>query len=410
MMNQAHVIFADFLENSESIIIDSELDGAGRVVVKFSFVATPENIQYFLDSSLTSCDLENASGDMVFLEALENQPNPQTIFGTVKFGVDDEIYTDISHFKRKLLLIGRWPLSFFIVDEKKLFSDSFAHPLLLEIKEKFDFISAVLKGLCKTSQYISETGAAIFVDTQDASNASVAVATKFPVIFKNNEQLFDEIKLPSSNFINQIESSENSNNFKEVAVFRNSLLEFFKHYIEAKNPASCAQHLLLYFDKLHEIFLQNYQSFVNQFSLEKIRTELLTEQSKFTDQASKIIQEITTKLLALPGMAVLSRVLATPDDGTSLLSAKVIIGVVCVILGVYLSIQILQIFSISDAYKIVYEDFSSKLKKMEQGYHFEKMEHVLKKAEKNFCIAICLAFAYLLFVTVAFISAIVMLP
>lgn len=409
-MSNNHISFADFLQNSQANVLGVEEDTAGRVVIQCSFVATPENIQYFWNSGLISSELENESGDMVFPDDLKTHPNNQTIYVKTTFGVDDEIYTDISHFKRKLLLIGRWPLSFFIVDEKKLFSDSFAHPLLLEIKEKFDFISAVLKGLCKTSQYISETGAAIFVDTQDASNASVAVATKFPVIFKNNEQLFDEIKLPSSNFIDQIESGENSNNFKEVAVFRNSLLEFFKHYIDAKNPASCAQHLLLYFDKLHEIFLQNYQSFVNQFSLEKIRTELLTEQSKFTDQASKIIQEITTKLLALPGMAVLSRVLATPDDGVSLLSAKVIIGVVCVILGVYLSIQILQIFSISDAYKIVYEDFSSKLKKMEQGYHFEKMEHALKKAEKNFCIAICLAFAYLLFVIVAFISAIVMLP
>lgn len=408
-MSNSHISFADFLQTSQANVLGVEEDTAGRVVVKCSFVATPENIECFFASGLISSELENESGDMVFPEDLENYPNNQTIYVETTFRVDDEIYTDISHFKRKLLLIGRWPLSFFIVDEKKLFSDSFAHPLLLEIKEKFDFISAVLKGLCKTSQYISETGAAIFVDTQDTSNASVAVATKFPVIFKNNEQLFDEIKLPSSNFIDQIESSENSNNFKEVAVFRNSLLEFFKHYIEAKNPASCAQHLLLYFDKLHEIFLQNYQAFVSQFSLEKIHTELMTEQSKFTEQTSKIIQEITTKLLALPGIAILSRLLSEPNNTSALFSAKIIISAVCIILGIYLSIQIYQIFWIKDSYKIVCDDFSSKLKKIEQGYHFEKLQLSIDKVGHKICFAFCIAFFYLIAVTVVFIIALITL-
>lgn len=302
--------------------------------------------------------------------------------------VDSPIFLDLDHFKRKWVRTQIWPEEFYLFEERQLInSKDTLPPEIKTINDVIEFSRSALSSIRKISHHHSSSGGAIFVDTEESAVPSIEIATEMKDIFITDSELLDKISV-RHNFLDSIIDDSNSfhSKHKEIAVFRNSIFDFYKSIPEANTPLTAAAYLLTNFKKLEDIFSRNYQAFVGGLSLEKLRAEVVTEQTKFTDQATKNLLDTSSKMFALPGIALLSNYFSSGKyEQASNWSSSYLIVITCVILLLLLSVQLYQMYSLENSKDIVLSEFTKKLSGLPQDADVTKIQKNIDRMSITVC-------------------------
>lgn len=166
-------------------------------------------------------------------------------------------------------------------------------------KEKYESLQNFLSSLKIIAHHSTKSDDLVFISHSEKKDISIVVSTSLKEI--PNDLVFNK---KYDDFLTDI-INEDNNNLKIKAIFRSSLSEFF----EKTNQPNKLHYLLDNYKELQDIYQKNYEIFVNGVSLNKIKSELAQEQLKLFEAVNKGMQEVTSRVMLIPGFAFLSMIL-----------------------------------------------------------------------------------------------------
>ncbi len=125
-----------------------------------------------------------------------------------------------------------------------------------------------------------------------------------------NDLKFD---LTGINEIMEIADKDDLHSSERKSVFRQALSELIQHFDEDK----AFSHILENIQKLYSNYCDNYERYINGFSLEKLKKEVIEDYSKFSGQISSALNDIIAKAFAVPASLVAAALLIRLDTPIS---------------------------------------------------------------------------------------------
>lgn len=216
-------------------------------------------------------------------------------------------------------------------------------------------------------------GEAIFIEPGDTGSRSIAISIDMAAVYESCPQILDAPI--SASFLLQLSDDvqkKNANYVKERSVFRSSLFEFYGEREDTILPVKAATRFLTSMQELADVYGRNFQSYISGITLEKLKTEVATEQLKFTEQASKGLLDISTRMLAVPAALGLAQV-ANGDAGTWILF------ITCVFVLLPLLAQWQNVRVIDASQKLAFRDLDRKLKDSDVGSSKQELSNVRRR-------------------------------
>jgi hypothetical protein len=145
-------------------------------------------------------------------------------------------------------------------------------------------------------------------------NTSTARGLKF-VIFsgakeskKNDKKTFYsrftvhelDARLDKLNFILALDDNDDLHSYERVTVFQSALYELVS---QIHDNDSTFAFILKHFDRLVELYKNNYETYINNFHLEDFKKEVVESHSKFSDEIDSKVNDLVTKFIAAPAIS-----------------------------------------------------------------------------------------------------------
>lgn len=205
-------------------------------------------------------------------------------------GVD--IYKNISDFItiRKSLRLGKFPSEVYLTDEGVYYNgDDECSLELTNIKKQCELIGL----LSKLSHYHDtkqpDKYSLVFVQSSESGSTKTVVINPEISLESINSSLDIqplETLLPNEN---------NPHHYREVGVFRASLIEFL-----SDKGARCFEHLVKHWSDFLTLYKNNFETYLSGFAFHQAKKEVAQAELSFANEMSKVLGDITGKILGIP--------------------------------------------------------------------------------------------------------------
>lgn len=225
--------------------------------------------------------------------------------------VKANIFKDIQHFKSCLIKSNKVFDQVFIFNEN-IFQASQSEPKPeLEIYYKrFNKLKTTLKTFAENSHhYENGMGYMIYIDSSSEKDSSnIKLSTKLQSLREYPQLLDQDINFTAlEGFLKNNKSNYSS---REKAILRNTVVNFISQLNDDntynEDDANKATYdLLTQHKEFDEKFDANLQIYLKDISIDKIKSELTQEQVKLFESINKSLQEVTNRLMLIPGLGAL---------------------------------------------------------------------------------------------------------
>lgn len=267
-------------------------------------------------------------------------------------------------------------LGFFYLIEENYAQGEIEKP---ELIKKLDTINEVIEFLSKVLPH-SQRGPNLvtFVYFPEDKNGNAKSKRLFYSSFSSEDLNAD---LTSFVKLRETISQKDCHQPERVAVFRNSLAELFGE--KSNSDIDSFSFMLNNFERLYEIYKDNYDTYINGFSLEKIKKEITDYHQQFSKAISDGMNEVVSKSLAIPASIAAGALLMRIDGPTGDLFMLVVLLLTAVITSMLLSWQKISIRDNEILIKKAFSSFTEESEVTESARIFSEqtMENLLKKAK-----------------------------
>lgn len=262
--------------------------------------------------------------------------------------------------------------SFYIL-ENKIYSKDINNIFICKIKKIHYFINSI-KDIAKYT----------FVDfdvlNTVLSNEKQSIVITFQYSYTDIQDLNDE----QFQKIDDIANTINGDNLEKHNLYVNELIDFLQNKQSNNNFKILLKNIL----ELHENCYNAYQFYISNFSSNKLKFEINTKIVDYTTKIQNIINDVQTRLIAIPSAFVLSGLALDFNHWHLMLSLKNIITIVslfifCILIQLFLSNQKTILRIIDDDIK----DFKTSLKAQDSMMEkFNYVDETLKEQKKRLLI------------------------
>lgn len=251
-----------------------------------------------------------------------------------KFSINDRIFTDMDDFKKGLLKAKEKFYTALIFDnfifqetEEKI------HSSLQVFYTRYSNLEKILKIFANNSHhYENEKGYMLYIDpTSDTENANVKLVTKLSKLSNHYDILDQDITFKSlKTFENNTDAIGTNICVREKAILRNTLLDFITNKADQSNifdeaiAVASTYSLLKSHEEFDNKFDANLQIYLKDISIDKLKLEITTEQLKCSDQVSKIIQDVISKVFIMSSIQTLIVILLRKDQLDAFIDSNII--------------------------------------------------------------------------------------
>lgn len=266
----------------------------------------------------------------------------------LQLNINARIYIDLEHFKRDL--IGDGDHTVFertFIFKENIFQDSLQdpNPQLKIFYDRHANLKKILEVFAENSHHHEDSqDYMIYIDpNSDQGSGNVKLSKKISLLRDYPELLDEDISftalknLQRNQDINE-KIAQNSNPTeatycsREKAILRNTIVSFIsqlntdnKHNQE--NASSATYELLTKHADFDDKFDANLQVYLKDISIDKIKSELTQEQVKLFESINKSLQEVTNRLMIIPGLGALAALIRYQTKDTSSYKTYPLIGI-----------------------------------------------------------------------------------
>lgn len=263
---------------------------------------------------------------------------------------------------------------YYLIEEDYQSGDTTEPEVIKNLKSIFEVIGFLSDVLPHTEKGLSTT---TFVYFPEDKNGNIKTKRTVESVFNQNDV---NANLKSFFKLKNTISQDDCHRPERVAVFRNSLAELLSAEAFVDSTFS---HLLQNFDKLYEIYKDNYDTYINGFSLEKIKKEITDYHQQFSKAISDGMNEIISKSLAIPASIAAGALLMKSNTITGDLLMLAVLLLTAIITSMLLS---WQKNSINDNKSLIEKAFSSftkdtRVTEAARNFSTQTMENLLSKAD-----------------------------
>ncbi|MCX0499716.1 hypothetical protein [Erwinia billingiae] len=260
----------------------------------------------------------------------------------------DKFYKGKSEFlNANTLKKGVIPSEYYIVEDDFI-SNS---PVIPEYIVKANKLCEFIISLSKLAHYHDTRSELtnyklIFVKNSDSKSSSISLETDF-----SEELIQNQLNTGVINYL-----SDEKNKFKphfneSLGIFRNSLVDYVTEQGKGFND------LVTSWADFHDYYEKNLSVYLSGFSFHKARKDVASAETEFAEKTSKIISELTIKLLSIPLSFIASLGIAKLDKGLDISIAFIGVVITSVILLMVIKNQENQFKRIIHAKNLVFEPF-----------------------------------------------------
>lgn len=334
-----------------------------------------------------------------------NQYADNRIKFSLKFGADDFFYEDIVHFKKCILADKKFPESELYIFKEKLYQIDVKNiqEKLKPIQDAFNNINCILSSFKKLAHYEGKNDEIVFIDPSEKSTLTITISTDTSEIQEIPSILDTQIEHHTLSCLINDKDEENGFFFKERAIFRTSLFEFFKNKdIDLSNTEQTTIMLLQKFSDFEKLYSSNYEAYISGISLDKLKLELAQEQLKFSDQTAKILSDITNKMIAFPVMTGLITLIRINLTNTSFGILLIFLTTLILLLSIWN--QDVQLGTIEQAQEISFNNIKQKIIQNSQekatNLLSKELSKLLNKLKFSLLLARCTLFSYIIIILI----------
>lgn len=186
----------------------------------------------------------------------------------------------------------------------------------------------------------------VFVKNSDSKSSSISIETDFSEKLINSK--FD---VRTINYLSDEKNKFNPHFNESLGIFRNSLVD----YVIENNINFHS--LTEQWDEFQDYYNKNLAVYLSGFSFHKSRKDVASAETEFAEKTSKIISELTIKLLSIPLSLIASLGIAKLDKGLDISIAFIGVVITSTILLMVIKNQENQFKRIKHAKNLVFEPF-----------------------------------------------------
>lgn len=292
-------------------------------------------------------------------QELSEQANQIEFVFRLQTGSDNKFYSSLTSLitENPKISRGEIPSEFYLIEEDYFSNDN----VKLERLESLDIICQLIKGLSELAHYHDEKANAghyrlIFIQTEDLSQAAAkAIEIDTTISIDMLDGCLPDISLVES--LRADNPKIDPHYSSKVGVFRASLAEFLQ---KAPSGKPTFAFLVSGWSDFLETFNKNLNTYLSGFAFHKAKREVAEAELKIADDFSKIIIDITGKLLGIP--ISLAAIIAITKSASSLDSLLIVtgLGLTTLIFSGTVGNQQRQLRRIGHAKNIIFNAFEGK--------------------------------------------------
>ncbi|MFU5371439.1 hypothetical protein ACM7YZ_01830 [Pseudomonas aeruginosa] len=304
--------------------------------------------------------------DEFLIDGKEVDPNSfdfSTVWGSIGFTYKIDTSGNVPVFRNfdqlmarsKSFLRSEIPTHFYLVDDD-----------ILSSEEPIDERVSSLKAICKLIVYLADL--AHFHDEKNSSDEYKLVfvaedpakgeraITLFPYLDK--EILACKVGTELLDSLQTINLDNNPHLLKERSIFRASLIEYLSSQVGGRERFKM---LVSTWDQFRSLYENNLSTYLSGFSFHKAKQEVATAQLTIADQMSKVVGDISGKILGVP--VSLAVIVAIAKAGGVLESSILVLGIMLTsaLIAETLAAQKLQYERIKHSRKIIFAAHEQRL-------------------------------------------------
>lgn len=186
---------------------------------------------------------------------------------------------------------GVIPKEYYIIDEDFHPSDSSKPDEIIKIEK----ICAIISSLAEIAHFHdtkseSSNYRLVFVRDSDAKSTSIILETCITPKMLNINDIDDAI----IKSLLDVKNAQIPHQAEKTGIFRNTIVEFI---LDNKYDF---ENLICHWDTFVKLFENNLSTYMSGFSFHKARKEIAKSEAEFAEKISKLITDLTTKVLSIP--------------------------------------------------------------------------------------------------------------
>lgn len=260
----------------------------------------------------------------------------------------DTFYNDMFEFlSSSTLKKGVPPSDYYIVKDDFYCTDATPPSYIKQTLVLCDFINS----LSKIAHYHDTRNDAIryklvFVKNSDSKSSSISLETNC-----NKEIIEFSINTTTLSYLSNKENKFKPHFNENIGIFRNSLVDYVSEQsLDFEGLIGC-------WDDFLDVYNKNLAVYMSGFSFHKARKDVASAETEFAEKTSKIISELTVKVLSIPVTLAASIGLVKLDGKFDLIIAFFGIAIASTIVFMVIKNQENQFNRISHAKNLVFAPF-----------------------------------------------------
>lgn len=330
------------LEEDGRYLIVSQFQASAQIVrlvlrVKKAFQNSIEKFQVNTVDQNDDCDIESVEGLPLEL--------------VIKLPIG-KFYKNIEAFVKESsqLSMGELREDFYLVDEDYLAGEEHSLHSVSQLEKLCAWIGFLQAVLPHTETRVSWLTFILFPESVDGNGRSKKT---FKSKIRIEDLSFDLSKIKE--FL-EIAGKEDLHASERKSVFRQALAELLESQHEEDRGFS---HILKNINKLHQTYHDNYERYINGFSMEKLKKEVMADYYQFSLRINSALNDIVTKVFAVPASLVAVALLIRLDNLASHVVMTLVVLLTSVVCELMLSWQATNICMIKGDIKSTFGDFSN---------------------------------------------------
>lgn len=279
----------------------------------------------------------------------------EVIFRIASSG-EAHIYMEINEYleKNKSLCLGDYSAEYYLINEDYYSEEKKNDSRFLKIQKLCD----VVRGLGELAHYHdfksnSDRPSLVFVNDGELNKAKPVVLIA--------ELKFEMLALPEldvSIFSNLIKGVDNPHKLQEQGTFRATIVEFFGK--SSNDTSRNFEEIIKHWKEFIQLFNRNFETYISGFAFHKAKQEVVDAEISTAEQLSKIIGELTGKLLGIPLSLAAIIGVAKADNVSEQIFIVLGILLAAFIISETLHNQKRQFKRISNASSLIFEELERK--------------------------------------------------
>jgi hypothetical protein len=329
------------LEDEEyiSIIIESA-DTRTLQLARTVQVNYPDKVEKFLvDGAALTDEQINEKKSTVSIELVLQLP-PRVFFSDLTNFIDNSSQLSMGHLRE----------DYYLIEENYMAGDKVEPHKVGQLRKVCDWIKFLQYVLPHTETRPNFFTFVLFPESKDGSGRS---KQSFSSKISMCDLEFDLSK--SSEFFKMSQEKEDFHTNERKSVFRQVLAELLDRNINKAPPLSF---ILKHMDTLSQNYDDSYERYINGFSIEKIKKEILEDYNQFSAQIRVTLNEIITKTFAVPASLAAAALMLRLDSFFSDIILSLVILLTTIITVLFLSWQSTHILQIQNQIKDNFDNFA----------------------------------------------------